>query len=159
MKLWYVEHTVPPKHGERKTRVWRYYVLAESPEKAREDVLEHKALPEEGSDIEVTASDTTVVSVGLVFRDVERLPAPKSVAPKRNRQQKLGITQLAVLRALVNNNTWHAYCGWVWTTTRETVRYLNRLVELGLAEVKKEKLGDLSRDVYYPTETGKAAAA
>lgn len=52
---------------------------------------------------------------------------------------RIGKTQELVLRCLQRNGYWRRGCGWLWSSWRQTEKYLDRFVELGL--VRKDDNG------------------
>ena len=60
--------------------------------------------------------------------------------------RRLGRNQAAVLNALQRHGRWHAGCGWIWGSWRQTTKIMDRLVELGYATKEEEA----DRTFYHP---------
>lgn len=77
------------------------------------------------------------------------------MAEPQDRKFRLGYEQADVLWALVDHGRWHEWCGWKWGTYNRTRRFMERLVELGLAR----KVTQAGREVFVPTDLGRQEAA
>ena len=90
--------------------------------------------------------------------------AIRAETAKRNRalRRPLGKTQRRVLESLVEHKGWAEGCGWVWTTDFATKRYMDQLVERGLAQRWKgsdpRRQKNDTREHYDATEAGRKEA-
>lgn len=72
------------------------------------------------------------------------------------KERPLGETQIRVLDSLARHNgSWWPACGWIWTSTSETVRLMESLLRRGLVS-KREMEGPYGRkaDRYDLTPIG-----
>lgn len=52
----------------------------------------------------------------------------------------LGKTQKGVLKALISHGSYHAGCGWCWSTHKGTVKVLETLVKKGLVSADEREV-------------------
>ena len=155
MNLWYVRERKGPRGRERDIRVTTYIIFAETKEDALTRITEDDEPHDRADRLSITAWPyelSTNPRGSIITHTISFEKVAKKTPPPKNVVDRLGENELFCLKSMRNEDFYDG-CGWTWTTFRDTLRMLNRLVEKGYVQ----KTDDGKSGRFSITEKGRAA--